>query len=188
MFSFSRTKEVLDSHKLSRGGIPLANGDAQLPKPPPWAYPLSKQRDINIDGSHDTERMLKSTSDAIDQAMSHLWETRIKFVHVSLTVEKQSLHGSYSNAETASGQDIQNDGALHFSSYSDTCSSYDVLNGLISGGQISTVNSDFECVRVSLSAVPGVKMEDVDDQEAPRKKEHRRVPSTIAIEEVKVRL
>ncbi|KMZ63584.1 Phosphatidylinositol 4-kinase beta 1 [Zostera marina] len=158
----SRTKEVLDSHKLSRGGIPLANGDAQLPKPPPWAYPLSKQRDINIDGSHDTERMLKSTSDAIDQAMSHLWETRIKFVHVSLTVEKQSLHGSYSNAETASGQDIQND-----------------------GGQISTVNSDFECVRVSLSAVPGVKMEDVDDQEAPRKKEHRRVPSTIAIEEVK---
>lgn len=160
-----------------------------MPKPPPWAYPLSKQRDINIDGSHGTERMLKSTSDAIDQAMSHLWETRIKFVHVSLTVEKQLSDSSYSNAEPAPGHDIQNDGASHPSSYSDTSSSCNVLNGLISGGQISTVNSsDFECVRVRLSAVPGVKMEDVDDQEAPRKKEHRRVPSTIAIEEVKVRL
>lgn len=31
-------------------------------------------------------------------------------------------------------------------------------------------------------------MEDVDDNEPTRKKDHRRVPSTIAIEEVKVTL
>lgn len=44
-----------------------------------------------------------------------------------------------------------------------------------------------EWVKVSLTAVPGVSMDDVGvDQEPVRKKEHRRIPSTIAIEEVKV--
>ncbi|QHO14024.1 Phosphatidylinositol 4-kinase beta [Arachis hypogaea] len=34
------SKDTSSPHKLSKGGIPLANGDALLPKPPPWAYPL----------------------------------------------------------------------------------------------------------------------------------------------------
>lgn len=33
---------------------------------------------------------------------------------------------------------------------------------------------------------PGVSMDDTEDKEPPRRKEHRRVPSTIAFEEVKV--
>ena len=47
--------------------------------------------------------------------------------------------------------------------------------------------SDLEWVRVVLTADPGVRLEDIEDQAPPRRKEHRRVPSTVAIEEVKVR-
>ena len=39
-----------------------------------------------------------------------------------------------------------------------------------------------------LKADPGVRMEDIEDQAPRRRKEHRRVPSTVAIEEVKVSL
>jgi phosphatidylinositol 4-kinase len=46
--------------------------------------------------------------------------------------------------------------------------------------------NDLEWVRVVLTADPGVKMEDTGYAGAPRRKEHRRVPSTIAMEEVKV--
>ncbi|VFQ65355.1 unnamed protein product [Cuscuta campestris] len=38
---------------------------------------------------------------------------------------------------------------------------------------------------VTLTSEPGVNMDDIVDQEPPRRKEHRRVPSTVAIEEVK---
>jgi hypothetical protein len=34
--------------------------------------------------------------------------------------------------------------------------------------------------------VPGVKMEDVEEEQPARRKEHRRVPSKIAMDEVKV--
>ena len=46
---------------------------------------------------------------------------------------------------------------------------------------------DLEWVQVVLTADPGVRLEDIEDQAPPRRKEHRRVPSTVAIEEVKVR-
>jgi len=49
-------------------------------------------------------------------------------------------------------------------------------------------DSDLEWVRVVLTADPGVRLEDIEDKAPPRKKEHRRVPSTVAIEEVKVSL
>ncbi|KAJ0724759.1 putative 1-phosphatidylinositol 4-kinase [Helianthus annuus] len=77
----STVKDGSTSQKLSRGGIPLANGDAFLPKPPPWAYPLSNGQDLYHSG-HD--RMSRSASDAIDQAMGQLWDSKAKFVNVRL--------------------------------------------------------------------------------------------------------
>lgn len=133
----------------------MANGDALLPKPPPWAYPLWTGQDMHHSGY---DRMSRSTSDAIDQAMAHLWEAKVKFVRVNFSVEKQS------------------DNAVHFCNpqfeADCACQPKDEL--------------DFECVRVCLSAEPGISMDDIVDQDPPRRKEHRRVPSTVAIEEVKV--
>ncbi|XP_039122440.1 phosphatidylinositol 4-kinase beta 1-like isoform X1 [Dioscorea cayenensis subsp. rotundata] len=152
----SSTKEPTDGQKLSRAGIPLANGDAQLPKPPPWAYPLWIQQDMYQD---TTSRMLRSTSEAIDRAMAQLWEAKVKFVHVNFSIEKKSVDrpkGWKGNPN---------------------------VNGVNS--LMSNADHDPEWVHVSLSAVPGVNMEDVDEQEPPRRKDHRRVPSTIAMEEVK---
>ncbi|KAJ4819102.1 Phosphatidylinositol 4-kinase [Rhynchospora pubera] len=144
----SSKKASSDPQKLSKGGIPLANGDAQLPKPPPWAYPLWSRHEST---TYDSNNMLKSTSQAIDQAMAHLWEAKVKFVTVGFSIER--LGRSRSNRESEQGS---NEGEI------------------------------MEWVKVNLTAVPGVSMEDVGvDQEPRRKKEHRRIPSTIAIEEVK---
>ncbi|XP_068647735.1 phosphatidylinositol 4-kinase beta 1-like isoform X2 [Aristolochia californica] len=130
------TKETSEMQKLSRGGIPLANGDVQLPKPPPWAYPLW----ISHDACHGgTDRLSRSASEAIDQAMAQLWEAKVKFVHVSFSV----------------------------------------------GNKGEAVEQDVEWVSVRLTADPGVKMEDIEHPQPPRRKDHRRVPSTIAMEEVK---
>lgn len=90
--------------------------------------------------------MSTSASQAIDQAMAHIWEAKVKFVHVSLSVEKQPIDHLKSNKDR-----------------------------------------DVEWVSVILTADAGVKMEDMEDQ-VPFRKEHRRVPSTIAIEKVKVGL
>lgn len=114
-----------------------------MPKPPPWAYPLSSAQDTHYNGS---DRMSRSASQAIDQAMAHIWDAKVKFVHVTLSVEKQPV------------DDLQG---------SEDC--------------------DMGWVNVFLSADAGLKMEDIEDQ-VPRRKEHRRVPSTIAIENVKVGL
>lgn len=166
----SDTKDANNSQKLSRGGIPLANGDAFLPKPPPWAYPLTGQ-DMQHGGY---ERMSRSASQAIDQAMAQLWEAKAKFVRISLLVQKQQLsnsnkvdlHNSNCGIHCC---DLQSDscreGSCHVSKPED--------------------GSDFERVRVLLTADPGVSMDEIEDQEPPRRKEHRRVPSTVAFEEVK---
>ncbi|KAG1369976.1 phosphatidylinositol 4-kinase beta 1 [Cocos nucifera] len=164
----SHTKVTSDAQKLSKGGIPLANGDAQLPKPPPWAYPLWSHYDMH---QNVTDRMLMSTSQAIDQAMTQLWEAKVKFVHVSFSIEmpfgdcSKSLEGpdSWHNIKqaTVNGQDPPSE-------------------------LISSEGHDLKWVNVNLTAVPGVNMEDVDDHQEPtRRKDHRRVPSTIAIEEAK---
>ncbi|KAG5241946.1 phosphatidylinositol kinase beta [Salix suchowensis] len=124
----SNSKETSGTQKLSRGGIPLANGDAFLQKPPPWAYPLWTAQEVYRNSS---DRMSQSTAEAIDQAMSHSSVTKMKFVNVA----------SHCN--------------------------------------------DLEWVRVVLTADPGVRMEDIEYAGVSRRKEHRRVPSTIAMEEVK---
>ncbi|KAL8034673.1 hypothetical protein ABFX02_12G044300 [Erythranthe guttata] len=149
----SNPKDASNSHKLSRGGIPLANGDALLPKPPPWAYPLGPGQDMYHSGY---DRMSSSTSEAIDQAMSQLWESKVKFVHVNFSVEKLPEPDSSSSP----------------------------TREVVSACQLKG-SCDLEWVRVVLSAEAGINMEDIVDQDIPRRKEHRRVPSTVAMEEVK---
>ncbi|KAJ8769219.1 hypothetical protein K2173_000994 [Erythroxylum novogranatense] len=156
----SNTRDTSGSQKLSRGGIPLANGDAFLPKPPPWAYPLWTVQEVYRNSS---DRMSISTAQAIDQAMSHSSGAKLKVVNVSFFVEKQFL-GQPMNTEASvlqsgSGSSSQHQGTEH--------------------------DSDLEWVRVVLTVDPRAKMEGIGDQEASHRKEHRRVPSTIAIEEVK---
>ncbi|KAL6286772.1 hypothetical protein ACE6H2_011162 [Prunus campanulata] len=153
-------KDISGSQKLSRGGIPLANGDALLTRPPPWAYPLWTVQEVY---RNSNDRMSSSTAQAIDQAMSHTSEAKVKFVTVKISVEKK-LHGQTVKAENISG----------------SCQRGEV----VTASKVAQ-GSDLERVRVVLTADPGVRMEDIEDQGPPRRKEHRRVPSTVAIEEVK---
>ena len=135
-----------------------------MPKPPPWAYPLWTAQEVY---RNSNDRMSRSTSQAIDQAMSHLWEAKVNFVQVSLSVENRPFDQS------------KNMGLLDLDP--------SVRRSRRSASREENDN-DLERVRVVLTADPGVSMEDIEDQEPPRRKEHRRVPSTIAIEEVKVGL
>ncbi|XP_028953672.1 phosphatidylinositol 4-kinase beta 1-like isoform X1 [Malus domestica] len=150
-------KDASGSQRLSRGGIPLANGDALLPRPPPWAYPLWTVQEVY---RNSNDRMSSSTAQAIDQAMSYTSEAKVKFVTVKISVENK-LHSHTVKAENISRSYQRGEAA--------TCAQ----------------GSDLEWVRVVLTADPGVRMEDIEDQGPPRRKEHRRVPSTVAIEEVK---
>lgn len=158
------TKDTSNPQKLSKGGIPLANGDVLLPKPPPWAYPLWTGQDMYHNGF---DRMSMSASQAIDQAMTQLWDAKVKFVRVNFSVEKQS--------ESATDH-------CSLGSASESCSQCREVPSL----PLKSDAFDSEWVRVILTVDPGVRMEDIVDQDPPRKKEHRRVPSTVAIEEVKV--
>lgn len=147
----SNSKDTCGSQKLSKGGIPLANGDALLPKPPPWACPLRTAQEIY---RNSADRMSFSAAQAIDQAMGHKSEAKTKFVNVNLSVEKMKRQAT--GQKSASSRQSE--------------------------GKQTT---DLEWVRVVLTADPGVRMEDIQDQGPSRRKEHRRVPSTVAIEEVK---
>ncbi|XP_054820999.1 phosphatidylinositol 4-kinase beta 1-like isoform X1 [Prosopis cineraria] len=163
----SNFKETSSSQKLSKGGIPLANGDALLQKPPPWAYPLWTAQEVYRNSS---DRMSRSTAEAIDQAMSHVSEARVKFVTVNLSVETQ-LHSQQDKTEVAGVHGSRH----HTSNY----------RGGVREVSRTRHDSDLEWVCVVLTADPGVRMEDIDDQTPRRRKEHRRVPSMVAIEEVK---
>jgi len=112
--------------------------------------------------------MLKSTSQVIDQAMAPLWETKVKFVNVSFSIEK--LGRSRSLAISDTGRRLRH-------------AKTDSHDRPEDSREID--DQPIEWVKVTLSAVPGVNMDDVDENEPTRKKDHRRVPSTIAIEEVK---
>ncbi|KAK7369488.1 hypothetical protein VNO80_11527 [Phaseolus coccineus] len=164
----SNSKEASSSQKLSQGGIPLANGDALLQRPPPWAYPLRTAQEVY---RNSNDRMSSSTAHAIDQAMTHVSEAKIKFVSVNLSAETQ-LNGQPEKIEvvdlhggTQRSASIHRDGG-----YDEAAAGH---------------GSDLEWVHVVLTADPGVRLEDIEEQAPPRRKEHRRVPSTVAIEEVK---
>lgn len=183
--TLSNPKDLSSSQKLSKGGIPLANGDALLPKPPPWAYPLWTVQEVY---RNSNDRMSSSTAQAIDQAMTHLSEAKVKFVSVKFSVEKL-LHSQSEDVEIAdSGLGI------HCSRTQSTLDPMQIESKTHQGGDTLTHASrapngyDLERVRVVLTADPGVRMDDIEDQGPPRRKEHRRVPSTVAMEEVKVDL
>ncbi|CAL0330033.1 unnamed protein product [Lupinus luteus] len=163
----SHSKETSSSQKLSRGGIPLANGDAFLQKPPPWAYPLWTAQEVY---RNSNDRMSSSTAQAIDQAMTHVSETKVKFVTLNLSVETQ-LHGQPEKAEVANLHGGRRRPASIYKK-----GAHEVMD--------TGHDSDLEWVRVVLTADPGVRLEEIKDQAPPRMKEHRRVPSTVAIEEV----
>ncbi|XP_071731185.1 phosphatidylinositol 4-kinase beta 1-like isoform X2 [Rutidosis leptorrhynchoides] len=163
----STVKDGSTSQKLSKGGIPLANGDAFLPKPPPWAYPLSNGQDLYHSGY---DRMSRSASDAIDQAMGQLWDSKAKFVNVRLLVDSPSPVCSNNFEGSNSSFDIHHCQGQECANYS---------------SKAAADGSDLERVRVVLTADCGVSMDDIEVQEPPRRREHRRVPSTIAFEEVK---
>ncbi|KAK7410884.1 hypothetical protein VNO78_02080 [Psophocarpus tetragonolobus] len=161
----SNIKET-STQKLSKAGIPLANGDAFLQKPPPWAYPLWTAQEAY---RNSNDRMSRSTAEAIDQAMTHVLDTRVKFVSVNLSVEPQ-LHQLQKTEADLPGGNWHPDSIYR-----------DDIQEVAGSGH----DSDMEWVRVVLKADPGVKMEDIGNQAPRRRKEHRRVPSTVAIEEVK---
>ncbi|XP_059433319.1 phosphatidylinositol 4-kinase beta 1-like isoform X1 [Corylus avellana] len=174
----SNAKDTSGVQKLSRAGIPLANGDALLQKPPPWAYPLWTAQEVY---RNSNDRMSRSTAQAIDQAMTHVSEAKKKFVNVSLSVENRLPIQSESTEHSC------NDCA----SLQSTSASAGVVSRNYQCGECVTHtsraahSSDLEWVRVVLAADPGIRMEDIEDQGPPRRKEHRRVPSTVAIEAVK---
>jgi len=147
----------------------LANGDALLQRPPPWAYPLRTAQEVY---RNSNDRMSSSTAHAIDQAMTHVSESKIKFVSVNISTEKQ-LNCQPEKIEKA---------GLHGGSQRSASIHRDGVYDEAAAGQ----GSDLEWVRVVLTADPGVRLEDIEEQAPPRRKEHRRVPSTVAIEEVKV--
>ncbi|XP_057418596.1 phosphatidylinositol 4-kinase beta 1-like isoform X2 [Lotus japonicus] len=163
----SNSREASSSQKLSKGGIPLANGDAFLQKPPPWAYPLQTAQEVY---RNSNDRMSKSTAQAIDQAMNHASGSKIKFVSLDLSVEAHS-HGQLEKTEVDLRGSSQHCASIHRDSIQEMTS--------------PRHDSDVDWVRVVLKADPGIRMEDIEDQAPRRRKEHRRVPSTVAIEEVK---
>jgi phosphatidylinositol 4-kinase B len=167
---YSIFKEASSSQKLSKGGIPLANGDALLQKPPPWAYPLWTAQEVYRNSS---DRMSRSTAQAIDQAMTHVSEAKIRFVSVNLSVERQP-HGQLEKTDV----DPHDVGWRPASIYREG----------IQEREIPEHDNDVEWVKVVLKADLGVRMEDIEDPAPRRRKEHRRVPSIIALEEVKVGL
>ncbi|KAK7282337.1 hypothetical protein RIF29_11020 [Crotalaria pallida] len=163
----SNSKETSSSQKLSKGGIPLANGDAFLQKPPPWAYPLWTTQEAY---RNSNDRMSRSTAEAIDQAMTHVSEAKVKYVSLSLSVEAQFRdHPKKSEVDLHVGS--QHPDSIHRES----------VGEMAKPGH----DSDMEWIQVVLKADPGVRMEDIEDPAPRRRKEHRRVPSTVAIEEVK---
>ncbi|MED6192681.1 Phosphatidylinositol 4-kinase beta 1 [Stylosanthes scabra] len=160
----SNSKDTFSPHKLSKGGIPLANGDALLPKPPPWTYPLWTTQEVY---RNSNDKMSRSTAQAIDLAMTHVAEPKFNFVSLGLSVESQ-LHVQLEKTEVD----------LHVR-----------CQGPCENNVGETArqghNSDVECIHVVLTVDPGLRMEDIGEQASRRRREHRRVPSTVAIEEVK---
>ncbi|KAL9329755.1 hypothetical protein ACSQ67_004758 [Phaseolus vulgaris] len=139
-----------------------------LAKTTPWAYPLRTAQEVY---RNSNDRMSSSTAHAIDQAMTHVSEAKIKFVSVNLSAETQ-LNGQPEKIEVVD---------LHGGSQRSASIHRDGRYDEAAAGH----GSDLEWVHVVLTADPGVRLEDIEEQAPPRRKEHRRVPSTVAIEEVK---
>jgi phosphatidylinositol 4-kinase B len=106
--------------------------------------------------NYETDRMLKSTSQVIDQAMAQPWEAKVKFVNVSFSIEKLGRSRSLEISDT--GRKLRHT----------TTDSHDPEDSQ------AIEDQPIEWVKVTLSAVLGVNMDDVDGNEPTRKKDHRR--------------
>eukprot|EP00249_Psilotum_nudum_P024190 c29117_g1_i1 orf=1076-3994(-) len=223
----SKEKKDTGHQKPLRGGIPPANGDVQLQRPPPWAYPLWNQPNTH---QNDRDNTLRAASQAIDRAMHHSWETKAKYVHVNLSVTQGCRRVLNFDTDQVNVPDRTR---LGNSCWEDLVSNVDVnccnKGGFLPGftgiknaactedhqirqdddrisvethcegeGRFCKADIDVrwtkdesmeeackeEWVSVLLTIVPGVNMEDIDDDLA-NKRDHRRVPSTIAMAQVK---
>lgn len=133
---------------------------------------------------NSNDRMSSSTAQAIDQAMAHMSEAKVKFVNVKLSVEKRFFSHSEDMEKPHSCSSIHCASTHAIQIVSKSCQGEEKR----ANASKSPHDNDLEWVRVVLTADPGVRMDDIEDQGPPRRKEHRRVPSTVAIEEVKVSL
>lgn len=168
----------------------------------------------------NTEHYLKSASKAIDLAMAHLWEAKLKFVEVSFQVAPMKppedegvmtrgtdVDGSAFCAPSSEGHPIQGiesrccDGNLLLDSEEPRSQEYEHPHQSHSASHIfssrvgirterSTESLEMKVcdawVSVTLTAVPGLTMDDVVEEQPTKRREHRRVPSTIAMAEVTV--
>lgn len=187
LYCSSRDAKDGSPQKLSHGGIPLANGDVQLQRPPPWAYPVWSQSKMQ---HNNTDTMLRAASQAIDRAMTHLWETKVKFVHVGLSVADTPMGCTctFSGADctcNAKGDTVSG----RFSEAAVTVANIGTEQ-VVSESRFADLSLEENCtnqwVRVHLTAVPGVNMDEIEVEEPVRRKDHRRVPSTVAMAQVKV--
>ncbi|KAL2621684.1 hypothetical protein R1flu_001889 [Riccia fluitans] len=219
-------REGKDVIPRRRGGIPVANGDVQFPRPPPWAFPT-----WNHPMQHpNTEQLLRSASKAIDQALAQLLDSKLKVVDVTLTVNRRvaqrldsvdlrpsdaedssvsTLTGSSreaagsGNAEATDGDGTssvrtqeenwqESDlGEKKCSESMVSCAGREADDSIRTGNEsqgaacpCSEGNAEEEWVSVVLTSVAGLNMDDVEEERPVRKKEHRRVPSTVAMAEV----
>ncbi|KAJ7543072.1 hypothetical protein O6H91_09G024200 [Diphasiastrum complanatum] len=218
---FIKEQREAIASKLTRAGVPVANRDVKLQRPPPWAYPMWNQTDVH---KPESEHFLRTASRAIDRAMAHQWETRIKIVDVTLAIGQKlsdakktaQVHTMMSNAEneSSSNQDsgivqlqdkmVSSDApdnvddrflqAPHSIAFGeDACHSdstfspgedrYKAGAREVENGVELRVCGE-EWVSVTLTAIPGMNIEDVGE-DFPLRRDHRRVPSTIAMAEVK---
>eukprot|EP00897_Mesotaenium_endlicherianum_P006775 jgi/Mesen1/6125/ME000313S05253 len=84
------------------GGIPLANGDAKLPRPPPWAlYMWNAAAPAKPDGASTPA---KASADAVDLALAPNWGGPLKVVDVALTVKKRRTRHSKKDAGNGGGR------------------------------------------------------------------------------------
>ena len=105
--------------------------------------------------------MSSSTAQAIDQAITHKSEAKVKFVNLSFSVEKQSV----SQPGSIEAHDLQC--GMHRCNFSAVS---------VQGGQDITKKvradhaSDLEWVRVVLTEDPWLRMEDIEGQGPPSRK------------------
>ncbi|CAM6090465.1 unnamed protein product [Calypogeia fissa] len=192
-------------------GIPLANGDVQFPRPPPWAFPT-----WNHPMQHpNTEQLLRTASQAIDLALAQSLDSKLKIVDVTLSV-KHRTDGTPDSDNIRTLDNYSNGVRTSIGKRDDIVSRFGDSNGIHSnhravetrlgercndregGGNESADYSDgdsgspsgtrsfgMEWISVVLTSVAGLNMDDIEQDPHPtRWKIHRRVPSTIAMAEV----
>ena len=133
--------------------------------------------------------MLRAASQAIDRAMTHLWETKVKFVHVGLSVTNTPMDCTCNSNDSDCNCDAKTLASCQYSEADSKVGNNATVQVISENGctGLSLEESHAnQWVRVHLTAVPGVNMDEIEVEEPVRRKDHRRVPSTVAMAQVKV--